>query len=124
MTGETERDALYLRHMQECIERIEEYVGGSEARFKESRLVQDATIRNLQTLAESSQRLSEALRDIAPDVPWRAIAGLRNILVHEYLGVDLDAVWRIVAGDLPALRAALERLKRLHRQRRAPPTER
>ena len=100
MTGETERDALYLRHMQECIERIEEYVGGSEARFKESRLVQDATIRNLQTLAESSQRLSEALRDIAPDVPWRAIAGLRNILVHEYLARIFHAAAQIEVGGI------------------------
>lgn len=121
MTGETERDALYLRHMLECIERIEEYVGGDEGRFRESRLVQDATIRNLQTLAESSQRLSATLRKTAPDVPWRAIAGLRNILVHDYLGVDIDAVWRIVAGDLPALRAALERLERHVRQTGTPP---
>lgn len=121
MDNESERDALYLRHMLECIGRIEEYAGGDEARFKESRLVQDATIRNLQTLAESSQRLSGALRGIAPDVPWRAIAGLRNILVHDYLGVDPDAVWRIVAGDLSALRAALERLERHVRQTGTPP---
>lgn len=121
MASEIQRDALYLRHMLECIERIEEYVGGDEPRFKASRLVQDATIRNLQTLAESSQRLSGALRERAPDVPWRAIAGLRNILVHDYLGVDLEAVWRIVAADLPTLRSALEALERQAAQTGTPP---
>lgn len=121
MDSETERDALYLRYMLECIERIEEYAGGDEARFMKSRLVQDATIRNLQTLAESSQRLSGTLRGMAPDVPWKAIAGLRNMLVHDYLGVDSEAVWRIVANDLPALRAALDRLERYARQTGTPP---
>jgi len=122
MPPATDKDALYLRHMLECIDRIDEYSGGSEARFKGSRMVQDATIRNLQTLAGSSQRLSETARARAPGVPWRAIAGFRNILVHEYLGIDPEAIWRVVAGDLPALRAALTRLEQDIRPTGAPPT--
>ena len=121
MPPETDRDALYLRHMLECIDRIDEYSGGSEAHFKGSRMVQDATIRNLQTLAESSQRLSEIARSRAPGVPWRAIAGFRNILVHDYLGIDPEVIWRVVANDLPALRAALLRLEQDIRPMGVPP---
>lgn len=105
-----EADRIYVAHMLECIGRIEEYVEGSEACFRGSRLVQDAVVRNLQTLSESSQRLSEELRRCEPDIPWRAISGFRNILVHDYLGLDVDVIWHVVAVDLPPLRAALVRL--------------
>lgn len=100
--------------MLECISRIEEYVGGDEARFRSSRLVQDAVVRNLQTLAESSQRLSQETKSKEPSVPWRAISGFRNILVHGYLGIDGDVIWQVVAAELPPLRAALLRLTAGH----------
>ena len=106
-----EADRVYLQHMLECIGRVEEYIGGDEQRFRTSRLVQDAVIRNLQTLAESSQRLSETIKAGEPQIPWRAISGFRNILVHDYLGVDVDAVWQVVAVELPPLRAALVRME-------------
>jgi uncharacterized protein with HEPN domain len=69
--------------------------------------VQDAVVRNLQVLAESSQRLSDPVKSAEPSVPWRALSGFRNILVHGYLGVDLELVWRVVEKDLPPLRDAL-----------------
>lgn len=97
--------------MLECIARINEYVGADQARFKSSQLIQDAVLRNLQILAESSQRLSEAARAAEPSVPWRALAGFRNILVHDYLGTDLAVIWQVIAADLPPLQAALERLQ-------------
>lgn len=96
--------------MLECAGRIDEYVGGDEARFRGSRLTQDAVVRNLQTLAESSQRLTDAIKASEPDVPWRAIAGFRNILVHDYLAIDVDAVWLVVDQELPRPRAALQRM--------------
>ena len=104
-------DALYVRHMLECIERIDEYVGGDEARFRNSRLIQDAVVRNLQTLAESSQRLSETIQAGEPEIAWRAMAGFRNILVHDYLGIDPDVIWRVIADELPRLCGALRRLE-------------
>ncbi|MDH6185989.1 DUF86 domain-containing protein [Polaromonas sp. CG_23.6] len=100
-------DLVYLSHMIECINRVFEYCEGGESSFRQSCLIQDAVIRNLQTMAESSQRLSESTKAIAPDVPWRAISGFRNIIVHDYLGVDLDMVWQVVSSDLPLLQAAL-----------------
>jgi uncharacterized protein with HEPN domain len=83
---------------------------GDRARFEGSRLVQDAVVRNLQTLTESSQRLSKALKASEPQVPWRDLAGFRNILVHGYLGIDLQAVWSVIEQDLPALTVALQRM--------------
>ena len=100
-------ELVYLSHMIECINRVFEYCEGGESSFRQSHLSQDAVIRNLQKMAESSQRLSESTKAIAPDVPWRAISGFRNIIVHDYLGVDLDMVWQVVSSDLPMLQAAL-----------------
>ena len=105
-----EADKLYIAHMLECIDRIMEYTGQDEERFRSSRLIQDAVIRNLQTMAESSQRLSPETLANAPDVSWRALSGFRNILVHDYLGVDLNIIWQVVMAELPPLRSALLRL--------------
>jgi uncharacterized protein with HEPN domain len=67
-------------------------------------MTQDAVVRNLHTLAESTQRLSEPLQKRHPEVDWRQLAGFRNVLVHDYLGVDLDRVWLAVEKNLPALK--------------------
>lgn len=72
--------------------------------------MQDAVIRNLQTLAESSQRLSNHIKGTEPQIPWRELAGFRNVIVHGYLGVDLGAVWLVVEQDLPTLAAAVDRM--------------
>ena len=97
-------DRLYLIHIGECLDRIEKYTAGGKDGYMNSTLIQDAVTRNLQILAESSQRVSDSLKASHTDVPWRDIAGFRNVLVHQYLGVDLDYVWRVVEDDLPALK--------------------
>lgn len=96
--------------MRECLERICEYTAGERGRFETSRLVQDAVLRNLQTLAESSQRLSVEIKLTEPQIPWRELAGFRNVIVHGYLGIDLAAVWLVVEHDLPALAEAVDRM--------------
>ncbi len=101
---------MLLAHMRDCLNRILEYTNAERARFDASRLVQDAVIRNLQTLAESSQRLSSEIKGTEPQVPWRELAGFRNVIVHGYLGIDLGAVWLVVEQDLPALNEALSRM--------------
>lgn len=92
--------------------RIAEYTGGCRETFDASRLVQDAVVRNLQTLAESSQRLSESVKATEPQIPWRELSGFRNVIVHGYLGIDIRVVWSVVANDLPALSEAVERMRR------------
>ena len=96
--------------MQDCLARIHEYAGRERARFDASRLVQDGVIRNLQTLAESSQRLSTEIKLTEPEIPWRELSGFCNLIVHGYLGVDLRAVWLVVEQDMPALAEALDRM--------------
>ena len=101
-------DRLYLVYIVECIERIERYtVDGGEA-FMEDTKTQDAVMRNLQTLAESTQRLSDGLRQQYPAIEWRNIAAFRNVAVHDYLGIDLKQTWDIVADDLPVLKRQIE----------------
>ncbi len=97
--------------MADCMARIAKYTGNERARFDESTLLQDAVIRNLQTLAESSQRLSDSIKATEPGLPWRELVGFRNIVVHAYLALDLAVVWSIVEQDLPALEAAVQRMR-------------
>lgn len=70
----------------------------------------DAIIRQLELVGEASKHLSEAARAKSPEIPWRQGCGLRDVLIHEYFGVNFQAVWRVVEADLPVLRAAVERL--------------
>jgi uncharacterized protein with HEPN domain len=97
-----------LKHILRCIARIEEYTTGGRESFLSSHLIQDGVIRNLQTLAESSQRLSEGLRASQPSVDWKGLAGFRNVLVHDYLGVDLELVYRAIEQDVPRLKLACQ----------------
>ena len=110
MNPDTHSDSVLLVHLCECVGRIQEYTGGDRATFFGSHLVQDAVVRNLQTLAESTQRLSDSLKATEPDVPWRAISGFRNVLAHGYLTIDLQAVWSVVEQDLPELAEAIKRM--------------
>lgn len=107
----SERDHVYIEHMLDCIVRIERFVQKSRKVFMQSDLVQDAVVRNLQTLSESSQRLSDEARNSQPGIDWRAIAGFRNVLVHDYLGLDLVSIWLVIEQDLPTLRNALRAIQ-------------
>lgn len=99
-------ERVYVAHILRCISKIEEYVAGGSEVFSSSSLVQDAVLRNLQTLAESTQRLSTASKSRRPEVDWAALAGLRNVLVHAYLGVDLNQVQQALEQDMPQLKIA------------------
>jgi uncharacterized protein with HEPN domain len=70
-------------------------------------MVQDAVVRNLEIVGEAAKRLSPKLRERAPGIPWREMAGMRDKLVHDYFGVDLDLVWDVVAAELPAARTRI-----------------
>lgn len=105
MIPSTDLDRTLLAHILQCMDRIRNYTNGQRETFYGSHMVQDAVVRNLQILAESTQRLSEGLKTTEPAVPWGAIVGFRNILTHNYLGIDLNAVWSVVETDLPQLKS-------------------
>lgn len=100
-------DRIYLRHIRECIRRIEENVTGGRDQFMASHTLQDAVLRNLQTMTESTQRLSEVVKTAHPEIEWRRIAAFRNVLVHAYLGIDLERVWEVIQRDIPTLKQAI-----------------
>jgi len=103
-------DSVYLKHILECIKRIAEDTREGHDFFLSSHLHQDAVRRNLQILSESTQRLSPELKAKCPDVEWKRIAAFRNLIVHDYLGVDMERIWEIVHRDVEELRSAVEGL--------------
>jgi uncharacterized protein with HEPN domain len=97
----------YADHIIECIRRVfEDAAPGREVVFN-SRTLQDAIIRNLQVLCESTQRVDSRHKGRHPEIHWASIAGMRNILVHDYFDVDFQAVWDVITRDLPALDKAM-----------------
>jgi uncharacterized protein with HEPN domain len=103
-------DRLYLEHIRQAIERIGVYAAGGRERFVRDTMVQDAIVRNCEIIGEAVKQLTEATKKRIPGVPWRSIAGFRDILIHNYMGVDLEEVWNVIEGSLPNLRRAVQSL--------------
>lgn len=99
---------IYLLDVLESVDKIEEYTAGKEEQdFLDDTLLQDAVLRRLEVMGEAVKGMPGDVRKEHPDVPWNEIAGLRDVLIHQYFGVKLERVWRIVENDLPALREKL-----------------
>lgn len=93
--------------MWESTEKIGKYVSGGESIFFANPMVQDAVYRNLEVLGEAAKRIPDDIRKMSPNIAWRRIAGLRDVLIHQYDGVDPQEVWKVVEQDLPQLRSQL-----------------
>ncbi len=96
-------DLVYLRHIADAIADIEKYTDGGRQDFFNKKIIQDAVIRNLEIIGEAVKNISPAIKIEYPDVPWKQIAGLRDILIHHYFGVDLETIWLVVEKRLPVL---------------------
>lgn len=91
-----------------AIEKIENYLKGVDLkRFHSESLLEDAVIRNLEIIGEASNHIPEDVRLRYPEIPWHQMKGIRNILIHEYFGVDSETVWNTVQSDLPRLKIQL-----------------
>ena len=99
-----DKDKLYLQHIVEAVGKIREYTKGiTLEEFKANTLIQDGVIRKLEIIGEASRMISENTKKLHQDIPWYEISGMRNRLIHEYFGVDLDAVWKTISEDLDIL---------------------
>ncbi len=110
----TSREVVYLEHIVECIDLISSYaksVGTLEDLIK-SDLYEDAVVRRVQIMAESMLRLEDDSKKQMLEIPWEAIKNFRNLLVHEYLEVDMEIVWNLIHKDLPILKEAVKRVLR------------
>ncbi len=94
-----------LEDILDAIQKIERYTGGLSFRdFSDDDKTVDAVVRNLEIIGEAAKHVPAEVRDMHPEIEWQRIAGLRDILIHAYFGVDLNIVWNIVEVKLPVLR--------------------
>jgi uncharacterized protein with HEPN domain len=109
----SDRSEAHLDDVLEAIRRIELYVADeSRDSFFGTPMLQDAVVRNLEIIGEVAKRLPPDLLREAPDIDWRKVAGLRDVLIHDYATVDLEIVWDVVENRLGPLRQAVVRLRR------------
>lgn len=104
-------ESVYLRHILDAIAQIETYLSDKTfADFDQSRLIQDAVIRQLEIVGEASRNLSDEFRQRHSGIPWQQIVGLRNRLIHAYFSINLQTVWEIVKHDLPGLKTEIQKI--------------
>lgn len=102
---------IFLQHILESIKEIEKNVFDLDKEsFLENTTIQDAVIRRLEIIGEATKNISEDFRGKYPEIEWRKIAGLRDIIVHAYFQISLDLVWKIIQKDIPVLDKQLQKI--------------
>lgn len=100
---------LFLKHILDSVRQIEEYVQDtSKEKFLASPQIQDAVMMRLAIIGEATKNLPDDLRQKYEQIPWSSIAGMRDMLIHEYFGVDAEIVWNTVKKDLPVFKSHME----------------
>ncbi len=104
-------DRVYIEHILQSINRIQNYISGKDQEsFAIDQLTQDAVVRQLEILGEATKRISKELRRKNPLIPWADMAGMRDILIHDYIDVDTDIVWKTASESINSLKDLLNNL--------------
>jgi uncharacterized protein with HEPN domain len=103
---------VYLDDILESIQQIEEYLDGvSEKEFYKDQVRQDAVLRRLEIIGEAVKQIPDGIRNNYKDVPWRKIAGMRDVIIHQYFGIMLSRVWVAIQRDLPELKMNIQEIR-------------
>jgi len=105
-------DFAYTDHIINCIKKIRKFIKGIERKeFAKNELIQDAIIRNFEVIGEASKKISPGFKNEHQNIPWKEISGMRDKLIHDYLGVDTEVIWKTIEQDLPFLLKELKKIK-------------
>jgi len=105
------KDQVYLEHILEAITKIESFTKGiSRIDFDNNVMIQDAILRNIEIIGEATKKISKEFTQSHQLIPWSEMAGMRNKLIHDYMDVDLDVVWKTIEVDLPFLKDLLSNI--------------
>jgi uncharacterized protein with HEPN domain len=105
-------DSIYIDHIIKSIDRILDYISGKDRESFEADLVtQDAVVRQLEIIGEATKRVSAELRSKHPYIPWSDMAGMRDVLIHDYIDVDFGVVWKTATEDIPNLKGLFLKLQ-------------
>lgn len=101
------RDKTYINQILVAINKIDNYTQNGKSDFFDLEIIQDAVIRNIEIIGEITKRVSEEFKVAHYDIPWRQMAGIRDVLIHDYDSIDLEIVWNVVENELPKIKLKL-----------------
>jgi len=105
-------DFAYIDHILISIKKIKAFTKDfSKSDFDTNEMVQDAVIRNIEIIGEATKKISEELKSKYKEIPWKEMSGMRDKLIHDYMGIDCDVVWKTITDDIPLIESLIKKIE-------------